>query len=409
MAPRNRHPKNARLSGTNIKVVTKGAKRYYYYQMPDGSLEALVHGNEFASVEAAHALNRALRPSGRVVERILAQPPRPTTRNPLMVEVLDQFEREWLPRQNYAESTLQVRRQKLNSYRAQWPHKRIGDLDTFTVAQYLRQFSAESARHHRNVLEPLFRFAASEGYETKRPMADIERRKPERRKRARHTWDGYLAIYEASPQWLKNAQDAALYSLQRRGDLVSINIESQVDIKAKTLRVLQQKSRNYDAPVYLDIAMGDELYRAVMASVWSGINCPYLVHRRPLRSTKSEREAKPHPFAVLPDYLSKAYSKVRDKVGCYNHLPKIQRPGFHSIRALGIWLYHRAGYPDDYIMALAGHATQQMKARYIEGHEKPEPVKVSAGLSLSDIDLSDIDWETDLSKPLLALADSSEG
>jgi|SRR5690625_521575 len=240
-------------------------------------------------------------------------------------------------------------------------------------------------------------------------MADIERRKPERRKRARHTWDGYLAIYEASPQWLKNAQDAALYSLQRRGDLVSINIESQVDIKAKTLRVLQQKSRNYDAPVYLDIAMGDELYKAVMASVWSGINCPYLVHRRPLRSTKSEREAKPHPFAVLPDYLSKAYSKVRDEVGCYNHLPKIQRPGFHSIRALGIWLYHRAGYPDDYVMALAGHATQQMKARYIEGHEKPEPVKVSAGLSLSGIDLKDINWETDLSKPLKVLADSSEG
>lgn len=120
------------------------------------------------------------------------------------------------------------------------------------------------------------------------------------------------------------------------------------------------------------------------------------------------REARLHPFAVPADYLTREYSRIRDEAGCYNHLPKLQRPGTHSIRALGIWLYTKAGYSDEYIMALAGHAAEKMKAHYFEGHEKPAPVKVSADLSLSRVDLSSIDWETDLSRPLLKLADSSD-
>ena len=93
-------------------------------------------------------------------------------------------------------------------------------------------------------------------------------------------------------------------------------------------------------------------------------------------------------------------------MGVYNHLPKIERPGFHSIRALGIWLYGKAGYPDEYIMALAGHATEKMKAHYSEGHEKAKPVKVSAGLSLTEVDLSGVNWETDLSKVLRSIVNA---
>src|SRR5690606_29743010 len=192
-------------------------------------------------------------------------------------------------------------------------------------------------------------FAASSGYQTQRPMVDIEKTKQQPRQRLRHNWDGYRKIYEASPDWLQRAQDAALYTLQRRSDLVAIRFDQHIDLKAKTIRVQQQKSRNYDEPVHIAIHMGDELHAAVMAAHWSGINCPHLVHCRPKRSTRKTREAKPHKFAVLPDYLSRAYSEVRDRVGVYNHLPKAQRPGIHSIRALGIWLYTKAGYSDEYI------------------------------------------------------------
>lgn len=407
MAPKNRDPKNSNLVGTNIKKMVKGGKCYYYYQMPDNSLAPLAHGDEKASIEAAHALNRALRPSGSIVERILQTPPKITTKNPLFVEAINDFEQEWIPIQNYSARSLDERRIKLNQYRREWPHKRISDLDTFVVATFLRKCTASASRQHRILLDQIFRYSASRGLSTQRPMIDIEKRRSERRKRARHTWDGYEAIYNASPQWLKNACDAALYSLQRRSDLVAINIDEQIDLKARSIRILQQKSRNYDKPVYIDIVMGEELFKAVMASVWSGITCPYLIHHRPTRITKQMRDSRPHQFAVTADYLTRAYSEVRDSVGCYDHLPKLQRPGFHSIRALGIWLYTKAGYSDEYIMAIAGHANEKMKAHYTEGHEKPAPLRVNAELSLTGVDLKNIDWETDLSKPLLKLADSA--
>lgn len=193
--------------------------------------------------------------------------------------------------------------------------------------------------------------------------------------------------------------------MQRRAEIVKINAKKDVNLSSKTIIVRQSKAENYDKPVFIDISMGDELYNTILASIASDIQCPYIVHARQ-RQTTETRQNKPHPFAVLPDYLTRQYSKVRDKVGVYNHLPKNERPGIHSLRALGIWLYTKAGYPDEYIMALSGHASAKMKAHYYEGHEKPVPVKVAADLSLSNVDFSDIDWETDLSKTLKNLADN---
>lgn len=407
MAPRNRDKKNAHLAGTNIKKIVRGGKAYYYYVMPDGSLAALEHGDEKTSIEAAHILNQRLRPSGDVAERILSAPPRPSSKNPPVVEVLAIFQDEELPKKNYSEGSLKQRIMRINQYRKEWPHTRIGDLDTFTVAQFLRKLGNESARQHRVLLDQIFRFAASEGYRTARPMIDIEKKRQTRRKRARHTWEGHQAIYDACPDWLQRAIKIALYSLQRRSDLCSIMVDS-VDLKARTIDVLQQKSRNYDNPVHIQINMGDDLFKAVHDCIWSGINCPYLIRHRPERITRTAMEAKPHPFCVTPDYLTRAYSAVRDEVGVYNHLPKAQRPGIHSLRALGIWLYTKAGYSDEYIMALAGHATERMKERYYEGHEQSAPVTVNADLSMDGLDLSAVNWKTDLSPSLLKLAEGGE-
>ena len=69
-----------------------------------------------------------------------------------------------------------------------------------------------------------------------------------------------------------------------------------------------------------------------------------------------------------------------------------ERPSFHSIRALGIMLYFKAGYDLNYIMALAGHADEKTTQLYIEGHEKKQAIKVAAGLDLDQINTLEIDW-----------------
>ena len=202
--------------------------------------------------------------------------------------------------------------------------------------------------------------------------------------------------------------DLALYSLQRRADLIKLKQGGSVSIKNRTIEVRQEKSEHYDRPVFIQITMGAKLFDAAQRSAFAGIPSPYLIKCRQRLTTKA-RQSKDDAFCVTKDYLTRAYSKVRDEVGVYNHLPKEQRPGLHSERALGIYLYDKAGYPEEYIMALAGHATKQMKDRYVSGHEKPKPVLVEAGLSLGDISaLNNINWETDLSPSLAKLISEKE-
>jgi integrase len=119
--------------------------------------------------------------------------------------------------------------------------------------------------------------------------------------------------------------------------------------------------------------------------------------------------AKPHPCAILPDYLTKQFRKWRDESGVYDHLQPRERPSFHDIRALGIMLYFKAGYPKEYIMALAGHATEDMTNHYIDGHEQQQPLQVAAGLDISTIDMTNINWKDQrIPRELAKLIDEEE-
>lgn len=251
------------------------------------------------------------------------------------------------------------------------------------------------------LLKKLFRYAISNGYRLTNPANELEPREPEKRQRQRHTWEGFKKVRAVAPEWLQRTMDIALYSLQRRSDLVALHID-RIDQPQRTLEVLQQKSRNYSTPVYIRISAGNSLWNAIHTAISSDVPCPYLIHCRPRWKTAQARGAKPHPFAVLPDYLSKQFSKYRDASEAYNYLPKHQRPSFHDIRALGILMYHKTGYPKEYIMALAGHAKESTTEHYISGHENVKPVTVSAGLSLGQVNIDDIDWKNTRLPPELA-------
>lgn len=411
---RKRGNANRHLAGTNIDSFEQKGKTYYYYNMPDGSRQALAHGDEKTSIEVAMLLNQKFRNKDDIYARIANLQLEPvvenvTSDNPLMWEAIELFEKEWLPFQSYKKSSLIARKQKLKQWKTEWQYKKTGDITTFDFAQFTKGLARESARQHQVLGDQFFRWCSSSGLENQRPLVDIIKIKQQKRARKRHNWECYKAIYNASPEWLQIAQDAALYTLQRRGDLVHINFNDHISIKDRIIRVAQSKSENYDKPVSIDIKMGEELYKTVMNSQWSGINCPYLIHYRPKKITKEMRASKAHIFCVKEDYLTRAYSKVRDDLGVYDHIEKkLERPGLHSIRALGIWLYSKAGYDSSYIMALAGHADEEMTEHYIEGHEKPKPVAVEAGLSMKTLQLGGIDWETDLPSELKKLADAEE-
>ena len=72
------------------------------------------------------------------------------------------------------------------------------------------------------------------------------------------------------------------------------------------------------------------------------------------------------------------------------------------IRALGILMYHKAGYPIDYIMALAGHCKASTTEIYLAGHEERKPLIVNADLSMDQVQVNEIDWQRTTLPPELA-------
>ncbi len=410
MTPRKRSekyewlPKNTQ---PDIKILDDGTKRLYLrYVFPGGNRKSIGYGEE--AIKAAEALNNTydgMRTQKRQMDAISAPLDPETRRNPYISKVIERFDTDFLEstERNYGEKTKKIRRYKLEEYKRIWPNRRIKNFDTYELAQFLKTKLPEPARQHRLVLIQLFTYAIEEGYLRSNPAIALGKRSQPKRKRFRHTWDGYNIVLKHAPSWLQRTMKQAIYSLQRRGDLVDLDMTKDLDSKAKTIKVLQKKTG-----MFLLIDMGNELYSAVMESVKSDIPCPYMVHCRQRSVSTKHRHNKPHPFAVAPDYLTRAYKKARDESGAYAHIedPSL-RPAFHDLRALGIFAHFQAGYDISYIQMLAGHADPEMTERYRTGHEKQRPVSVQAGLSLAAIDWEKVDWETPLPVELDAIIKST--
>lgn len=373
---------NLDLQGSNIKIVNKGTTKYYYYVMPDGNREPLGKDRTKA-VEAAHILNLHLRPSGDIAKRILENTgkKRAVVALDSVEKLIKEYRQLVLKKSNNSERTLEEKEYKLALYTTKWGTRSCASIETRDIAQFLNPLSENAYIKHQSLLTDLFGFAIHQGYRDTNPVTVTRTVTAPEKRRTRHTLDGYRTIHAIAPQWLKNAMDIGLLSLQRRADIASLH-RDQVNLTTNTIRVLQEKTRNYKDPVYIEIEMGDELRAAIESCLNSNIDCPYLIHTRPYRITRQVRESKPHVFAVTESHITKIFQQCRDKSGAYNHLQPEERPTFHDIRALGIWLYEQAGFPDSYISALSGHATTAMLEHYKAGHEAKKPVQVRADLNI---------------------------
>lgn len=130
--------------------------------------------------------------------------------------------------------------------------------------------------------------------------------------------------------------------------------------------------------------MGAALRVGVSECIQSPVVCPYLINCTPKKRSRKQLDAKLHWNAVTPNYLTKEFAKARDDSGAYGDMPTMARPTFHELRAYGSWLYEQQGFPQDYIQALMGHATEEMTEHYQAGHEpkRIEFERVKAELKL---------------------------
>lgn len=376
MSPRPRKVGNKDLP-PHTETNTVNGITYYRYVMPDGTRHSLGKDKKEA-VDAALILNAELSRNPSIADRILKKQHELAQQNnlvPPMSYVIEQYQKR-LAQKKYAQSTRENHRYMLNEYLSKWADRRANELTVLDVAALLNTKPAHSYIKHRIMLIDLCAFMTHQGWATENVAAKTMDAIVPSKLRQRHTLDALMFIRGISPDYLQRAIDLALHSVQRRADLVNLK-RTAINLPNNTMTVLQEKSRNYANPVYIEVDMHPELQQAVLACVSSPLafQCPYLLHYRPYAITKQTKE-KPHHLAMTGDFLSKEFAKYRDLSNVYEDLEIGQRPSFHDIRALGIKLITDK-YSQAYAMALAGHADERMWKHYLDGHEERKPVKVS--------------------------------
>ncbi|EIH0466466.1 phage integrase SAM-like domain-containing protein [Escherichia coli] len=255
------------------------------------------------------------------------------------------------------------------------------DIDLEHVNGYIKHFHSDGSANVQNrkvsFLKKIFSYAVDESLMFDNPAVRKKMRRKEEKIRKRLSFTNFLKIRSAAEPWLRTAIDLALQTTHARLEVSRIRYSikepksgvcgcvwfDQVENGIHgTLYIHRQKVQKNEAS-HVAIPIGDELKRIIDASR-DNVASPFVVHRIPERNNKRSQEVS-HPTQVAPDYLSRAFSNLRDKLGLYNNLDIKERPTFHEIRALAAHLFKDQGIDPQGRMA---HSDAKSTKIYTSNH-----------------------------------------
>ncbi|VAW64475.1 Integrase [hydrothermal vent metagenome] len=384
----------------NLHPVLKSRVIYYSYRNPNTGERTGFGTNKPLAVKAAKRMNALLYSADEQVMQLVNMAQQPvelrqsaaqsiTQADTLFTGYLEHFKTQTLPRRRNKKG-LPLSPATLRDYTNQIEHLQasslgamsIGFMGSYThsrearklINQYLEQFPDTSSNRRRGLLIQILKQAIGDG-ECDRNNADDTIKKTEEVKRQRLPLETFQQIYQEAAPWYKNLLDLALQTLQRREDLVVMEFSQ---IENNQLRFVQIKTGQAIA-----INIGDEL-GAVIKRCHDQLASPYLIHYRPMNTRRAKISAKNHWTSVSVDKATKEFSRLRDELGLFKHLPPRERPSFHEIRSLGAELYRKAGWAEEAIQQLLGHTNAKMTQVYLDRHQKDtvEYNVVASGLVL---------------------------
>ncbi|MEQ5702449.1 tyrosine-type recombinase/integrase [Providencia rettgeri] len=256
------------------------------------------------------------------------------------------------------------------------------DITLEHVNDYINHYHADGSANVQNrkvlFLKKIFSYAMDESLMLDNPAARKKMRRLEGKQRKRLSFESFIKIRNFAEPWLRTAMDLALQTTQARLEVsrIKYNIKKPkegvcgcvwLDIPVNgiygTLYIHRQKVKDKEA-AHVAIPIGDELKRIIEESR-DNIASPYVVHRLPIKNSNPISSEVQHPTQIVPSYLSRAFSKARDKAGAYAELPQEQRPTFHEIRALAAHLFEKSGVDPQARMA---HSDAKSTKIYTQDH-----------------------------------------
>ncbi|WP_314189584.1 phage integrase Arm DNA-binding domain-containing protein [Yersinia massiliensis] len=256
------------------------------------------------------------------------------------------------------------------------------DIDLEHVNGFIQHYHADASANVQNrkasFLKKLFSYAVDESLMMDNPAARKKMRRTDSKIRRRLSIEDFIKIRNAADRWLRTAMDLAIQTAQARLEVSRIryNIsqpkegvcgckmyDEPVNGIHGMLYIHRQKVQHKEAS-HVAIPICNVL-KAIIDESRDNIASPYVVHRLPLnRSNPTSKEVR-HPTQVAPDYLSRAFSTLRDQVGVGSKLPFEQRPTFHEIRALAAHMFKIQGMDPQARMA---HSDAKSTQIYTENH-----------------------------------------
>jgi integrase len=372
MTPRRRIHKG--LEPNVYLSVTKGTN-YYRYRHPITGKFHGIGSNKALANKRARLLNTRLIPEEEtVIDHILG------ISGVGVPHLVARFREERVPEMKLKLSTERSLMYRLARIEKDMSNKVVDTINTEDCATWLDDnFVKDPYVKHRNTLIALFRFAINKGYRADNPAeSTYASRQDTGKDRTRLTLAQFKDIEAIAPPWMQLAMRLSLITLLGRAEVVNLRY---VDIRDDCLYVIRQKIDKHDH-ARLRIAITPDIAEILQESRRSGIASPYVIHRRPTR-IKPNKETD-HWSQIHPNVFSTVFRKLREQAPSIACLPKEQRPTFHEVRALGSWLYEKAGYDRDYVQRLMAHSDGAMTEYYQTEHEE-KWVDVQADLALKNL------------------------
>lgn len=241
-------------------------------------------------------------------------------------------------------------------------------LDTFVTGKSSNVYNAKIS-----FLTKVFAYLLDEGAISTN-FASNKKKKPKPEKnRIRIDTDNYKALLTPAPHYLSIAMRLSLQTTHAVNEISLAKYRDCTWLKQPimqdgllvfgTLRIHRQKVKKKEAS-RVEIPITQALKTIIDDSRKDRIVSPYIVHRLKDARGKPGKDLT-HPAQCRPSDISEAFSNFRDELGLYADLPKKERPTFHEIRSLSIFLYGKQGLDPQ---ERAAHTDAKTTKKYMEGH-----------------------------------------
>lgn len=206
----------------------------YKYRHPITRKEHSMGKDKAKAFAAAKKLNALLIPGNDLVGRVL-------TPGETVADAIQVFRADDIPSRKWAPKTAEVYESVIRRIEAGLGATPVAEVTVKVCATFIREVTeSERARQQfRLVLGWILACAVEEGWIDTNP-ALATRKFSHTRKRERLTIDDYRKIWNAAPQWVRNAMDLSLLTLLRREDVVSARF---ADVRDGALWVVPSKPR----------------------------------------------------------------------------------------------------------------------------------------------------------------------